>query len=161
MSDESAIAHQPTDSTEVSSATETARRSNSLNLRASANGCKPSGHRKNTKCQRFSRALTTGKEKEEDLGGQMSFLEHLDELRSRLIRSLLFVFLAARFAGLFRIAFMRFWPFPSSARWRKHRGGSADHRINRQREGSCRSVQFAKTIPDVTFFRKKQKLAPA
>ncbi len=32
---------------------------------------------------------------EEDLGGQMSFLEHLDELRSRLIRSIVFVILAA------------------------------------------------------------------
>src|SRR5438105_12291060 len=32
---------------------------------------------------------------EEDLGGQMSFLEHLDELRTRLIRSMIFVFLAA------------------------------------------------------------------
>ena len=32
---------------------------------------------------------------EEDLGGQMSFLEHLDELRTRLIRSIVFVFLAA------------------------------------------------------------------
>ncbi len=31
----------------------------------------------------------------EDLGGQMSFLEHLDELRSRLIRCIVFVFLAA------------------------------------------------------------------
>ena len=31
---------------------------------------------------------------EEELGGQMSFLDHLDELRKRLIRSLLFVFLA-------------------------------------------------------------------
>lgn len=41
------------------------------------------------------RALNTGSGKEEDLGGQMSFLEHLDELRSRLIRSLAFVFLAA------------------------------------------------------------------
>jgi sec-independent protein translocase protein TatC len=30
--------------------------------------------------------------REEELGGQMSFLEHLDELRSRLIRSILFVF---------------------------------------------------------------------
>jgi sec-independent protein translocase protein TatC len=43
----------------------------------------------------FLRALGTGKGKEEELGGQMSFLEHLDELRSRLIRSLGFVFLAA------------------------------------------------------------------
>jgi sec-independent protein translocase protein TatC len=32
---------------------------------------------------------------EEDLGGQMSFLEHLDELRRRLIRSIVFVILAA------------------------------------------------------------------
>jgi sec-independent protein translocase protein TatC len=31
---------------------------------------------------------------EEELGGQMSFLDHLDELRRRLIRSLLFVFVA-------------------------------------------------------------------
>ncbi|MGH9871447.1 MAG: twin-arginine translocase subunit TatC [Pyrinomonadaceae bacterium] len=43
----------------------------------------------------FQRALGTGKPREEDLGGQMSFLEHLDELRSRLIRSLAFVFIAA------------------------------------------------------------------
>src|SRR2546427_862854 len=32
---------------------------------------------------------------EEELGGQMSFLEHLDELRTRLIRSIVFVFVAA------------------------------------------------------------------
>jgi len=31
----------------------------------------------------------------EELGGQMSFLEHLDELRKRLIRSIIFVFLTA------------------------------------------------------------------
>src|SRR6266850_3182909 len=43
----------------------------------------------------FQRALETGKSREEQLGGQMSFLEQLDELRSRLIRSLAFVFLAA------------------------------------------------------------------
>lgn len=43
----------------------------------------------------FLRALGTGKGKDEELGGQMSFLEHLDELRRRLIRSLGFVFLAA------------------------------------------------------------------
>ncbi|HKE56633.1 MAG TPA: twin-arginine translocase subunit TatC, partial [Pyrinomonadaceae bacterium] len=41
------------------------------------------------------KALTTGKSNEEELGGQMSFLEHLDELRRRLIRSILFVFIAA------------------------------------------------------------------
>jgi len=33
--------------------------------------------------------------REAELGGQMSFLEHLDELRTRLIRSIIFVFLAA------------------------------------------------------------------
>src|SRR5215467_5738705 len=32
---------------------------------------------------------------EEDLGGQMSFLEHLDELRRRLVRSFIFVAVAA------------------------------------------------------------------
>jgi sec-independent protein translocase protein TatC len=32
--------------------------------------------------------------REEELGGQMSFLDHLDELRSRLIRSTLFIFVA-------------------------------------------------------------------
>src|SRR5882762_9052943 len=43
----------------------------------------------------FLRPLATGKGTEEELGGQMSFLEHLDELRSRLMRSVLFVFVAA------------------------------------------------------------------
>lgn len=36
--------------------------------------------------------------REEELGGQMSFLEHLDELRTRLIRSIVFVVLAATLA---------------------------------------------------------------
>jgi sec-independent protein translocase protein TatC len=39
--------------------------------------------------------------REDELGGQMSFLEHLDELRSRLIRSIVFVFLAATLAWVF------------------------------------------------------------
>lgn len=43
----------------------------------------------------FLKARAPGRAREEELGGQMSFLEHLDELRSRLIRSILFVFLAA------------------------------------------------------------------
>jgi sec-independent protein translocase protein TatC len=38
--------------------------------------------------------------REEELGGQMSFLEHLDELRTRLIRSLIFVFVAATLSWL-------------------------------------------------------------
>jgi sec-independent protein translocase protein TatC len=37
---------------------------------------------------------TDADEREEQLGGQMSFLEHLDELRSRIIRSIVFVFVA-------------------------------------------------------------------
>src|SRR5713226_10102825 len=42
------------------------------------------------------RPKTNGEEaSREDLGGQMSFLEHLDELRKRLIRSMAFVLLAA------------------------------------------------------------------
>src|SRR3989442_7170166 len=47
----------------------------------------------------LSRQRTTDKDKkdarEEELGGQMAFLEHLDELRKRLIRSIAFVFVAA------------------------------------------------------------------
>ena len=43
----------------------------------------------------FLRALSTNKSNDEELGGQMSFLEHLDELRRRLIRSFVFVFIAA------------------------------------------------------------------
>jgi sec-independent protein translocase protein TatC len=38
---------------------------------------------------------------DEELGGQMSFLEHLDELRSRLIRSFIFVFVAFLFCWFF------------------------------------------------------------
>src|ERR1044072_4555409 len=41
------------------------------------------------------RSLSTNRGGEEELGGQMSFLEHLDELRRRLIRSFIFVFIAA------------------------------------------------------------------
>lgn len=43
----------------------------------------------------FLKALNVNREGEEELGGQMSFLEHLDELRRRLIRSFIFVILAA------------------------------------------------------------------
>jgi len=49
----------------------------------------------------FLRALSTNRGSEEELGGQMSFLEHLDELRRRLIRSFIFVFLAASIAFFF------------------------------------------------------------
>jgi sec-independent protein translocase protein TatC len=40
------------------------------------------------------KALSTNRGNEEELGGQMSFLEHLDELRRRLVRSFVFVLLA-------------------------------------------------------------------
>jgi sec-independent protein translocase protein TatC len=40
-------------------------------------------------------------EGEEELGGQMSFLDHLDELRKRLIRSILFVFVATSVCWFF------------------------------------------------------------
>jgi sec-independent protein translocase protein TatC len=42
----------------------------------------------------FLRAISTNRGGEEELGGQMSFLEHLDELRRRLIRCFIFVFVA-------------------------------------------------------------------
>src|SRR5689334_9819723 len=42
-----------------------------------------------------SRLIKSKDDKDEDLGGQMSFLEHLDELRTRLIRSMAFVLIAA------------------------------------------------------------------
>ena len=47
------------------------------------------------------RARPIGKSGEDELGGQMSFLEHLDELRRRLIRSLLFVFIATSVCWFF------------------------------------------------------------
>ena len=41
------------------------------------------------------RARPANKPKEEELGGQMSFLEHLDELRTRLMWSIVFVIVAS------------------------------------------------------------------
>src|SRR5918993_5705275 len=49
----------------------------------------------------FLRALSTNKDREEDLGGQMSFLEHLDELRRRLIRCFIFIFIAGTVSWIF------------------------------------------------------------
>jgi len=49
----------------------------------------------------FLRTLSANRRKEEELGGQMSFLEHLDELRRRLIRSFVFVFVAAMVCWFF------------------------------------------------------------
>jgi sec-independent protein translocase protein TatC len=67
----------------------------SLTVRPSTIGYKLVAAKINIGMSTFQRALGTGKAREEELGGQMSFLEHLDELRSRLMRSLAFVFLAA------------------------------------------------------------------
>jgi sec-independent protein translocase protein TatC len=47
------------------------------------------------------RALSSNRGTEEELGGQMSFLEHLDELRRRLVRSFVFVILAASISWFF------------------------------------------------------------
>lgn len=47
---------------------------------------------------RLIKAEKKKEKREDDLGGQMSFLEHLDELRTRLIRSIVFVVLAASIA---------------------------------------------------------------
>jgi sec-independent protein translocase protein TatC len=43
----------------------------------------------------FIKALSANRDREQELGGQMSFLEHLDELRRRLVRSFVVVLLAA------------------------------------------------------------------
>jgi sec-independent protein translocase protein TatC len=47
------------------------------------------------------KALSTNRGNEEELGGQMSFLEHLDELRRRLIRSFVFIIIATAGAWYF------------------------------------------------------------
>src|SRR5829696_9936437 len=49
----------------------------------------------------FLRAISANRGNEEELGGQMSFLEHLDELRRRLIRSFIFIFVAASVSWFF------------------------------------------------------------
>ena len=58
------------------------------------------------------RALSTNKSNEEELGGQMSFLEHLDELRRRLIHSFIFVFLAASVSWFFADRIYNFLAVP-------------------------------------------------
>src|SRR5215210_1061794 len=60
----------------------------------------------------FLRPFATGKGKEEELGGQMSFLEHLDELRSRLMRSVLFVFVAGTLCWFVSDRIYRFLSVP-------------------------------------------------
>jgi len=58
------------------------------------------------------RALSSNKGEEEELGGQMSFLEHLDELRRRLIRSILFVFIATSVCWFFSDRIYNFLAVP-------------------------------------------------
>ena len=58
------------------------------------------------------RALSPNKSNEEELGGQMSFLEHLDELRRRLIRSFIFVFVAASASWFFADRIYNFLAVP-------------------------------------------------
>jgi len=58
------------------------------------------------------RALSSNKSNEEELGGQMSFLEHLDELRRRLIHSFIFVFLAASVSWFFADRIYNFLAVP-------------------------------------------------
>jgi sec-independent protein translocase protein TatC len=60
----------------------------------------------------FLRSLAAGKSNEQELGGQMSFLEHLDELRSRLIRSIVFVVLAATVCWFLSDRIYRFLAVP-------------------------------------------------
>jgi sec-independent protein translocase protein TatC len=60
----------------------------------------------------FLRALSSGKSNEEELGGQMSFLEHLDELRTRLIRSFIFVFVASIVCWFFSAQIYSFLAVP-------------------------------------------------
>ena len=49
----------------------------------------------------FLKALSTNRGQEEELGGQMSFLEHLDELRRRLIRCFIFILIAGAASWIF------------------------------------------------------------
>lgn len=61
----------------------------------------------------FIKALSTSRGgDEEHLGGQMSFLEHLDELRRRLVRSFIFVFVAAAVSWFFSAPIYRFLAAP-------------------------------------------------
>jgi sec-independent protein translocase protein TatC len=60
----------------------------------------------------FLKARATNRAREEELGGQMSFLEHLDELRSRLMRALIFVFLATTVCWFFSDRIYAFLAIP-------------------------------------------------
>src|SRR5215813_4129436 len=58
------------------------------------------------------RARPANKHKEEELGGQMSFLEHLDELRTRLMWSIVFVIVASMACWFLSDRIYRFLAIP-------------------------------------------------
>jgi sec-independent protein translocase protein TatC len=58
------------------------------------------------------RARSAKKPEEEEVGGQMSFLEHLDELRTRLVRCIVFVILAAMLCWFASDRIYRFLAIP-------------------------------------------------
>jgi sec-independent protein translocase protein TatC len=58
------------------------------------------------------RARQISEREEEELGGQMSFLDHLDELRKRLIRSIAFVFVATSVCWFFSDRIYNFLAVP-------------------------------------------------
>jgi sec-independent protein translocase protein TatC len=60
----------------------------------------------------FLRALSSDKTDENDLGGQMSFLEHLDELRRRLVRCFVVVILATTGAWFVSVPIYNFLAAP-------------------------------------------------
>ena len=60
----------------------------------------------------FFTARSANKSGDEEIGGQMSFLEHLDELRSRLMRSIVFVILAAMVCWFASVRIYRFLAIP-------------------------------------------------
>jgi sec-independent protein translocase protein TatC len=60
----------------------------------------------------FFTARSANKPGDEEIGGQMSFLEHLDELRSRLMRSIVFVILAAMVCWFASARIYRFLAIP-------------------------------------------------
>src|SRR6266550_3823142 len=60
----------------------------------------------------FFRALSANQSTDDEPGGQMSFLEHLDELRTRLIRSVVFVIIAAMGCWFLSIHIYRFLAIP-------------------------------------------------
>ncbi|CAN5789001.1 hypothetical protein BH18ACI4_BH18ACI4_15070 [soil metagenome] len=58
------------------------------------------------------RARQIDEGEEEELGGQMSFLDHLDELRARLIRSIVFIFIATSVCWFFSDRIYNFLAVP-------------------------------------------------